>query len=243
MTQTAPEVSVVMPVYNGQAHVADAVASVQRQTGVSFEILARDDGSTDGTLAVLRRCASADHRIKLSTGPNQGPAACRNRCLEIASGRFVAFLDHDDLWPDGRLLRQLERLRAQPGAMAVLGETVMFERLDEAGLPAPSPRLRRVFAGLLQAGLFRRELLQTVGQFDPALLAGDDVDLMLRMVETGCRIDAEAEVAVLYRLHPSQHTADLGFSGRQTVRAIGRSLRRRRALGGDPAALRPIERT
>ncbi len=237
-----PEVSVIMPVRNGAAFVADAIGSVQRQDGVSFEILARDDGSTDGTLAILQRFALDDHRIKVAWGPCEGPAACRNRCLERASGAFVAFLDHDDLWPDGRLPRQLQRLRAQPDAMAVLGETLMFERLGADGRPASSPGLRRVFAGLLQAGLFRRALFEEVGSFDPALLAADDFDVVLRMIETGCRIEREAEVAVHYRLHAAQHTADLRFTGAQTARAIARSLRRRRARGGAPSPLPPLER-
>ena len=109
-----------MPVFDGAASVADAVASVQRQEQVEFELLVHDDGSTDETATVLEKLAAEDPRIEVSVGPNRGPAASRNRLLERARGAYVAFLDHDDVWPDGRLARQLIRLDVSPAAPAVV---------------------------------------------------------------------------------------------------------------------------
>ncbi len=230
-------VSVIMPVFNGAASLADAVRSVQRQAGVEFELLIHDDGSTDETATVLEQLAGEDPRIDVSADPNSGPAASRNRLLQRAGGEYVAFLDHDDVWPDGRLARQLHRLAAAPAAPAVLGETLMFEALDGNGAPIPTARSRRVLAGLLQAGLFRRSAIAVAGPFAEGFRAGDDFDFLLRVIESSGPLEIEHEVAVRYRLHPGQWTADVELSGQGTARALAHSLRRRR-LAGTPG---PIE--
>jgi glycosyltransferase involved in cell wall biosynthesis len=224
-------VSVVMPVFNGATRVADAVASVQRQADVEFELLIHDDGSTDHTGAVLQRLVAEDPRIDLSAGANHGPAASRNRLLDRARGTHVAFLDHDDIWPDGRLARQLLRLEAAPAAPAVLGETLMFEALDGNGAPVRTARSRRVLAGLLQAGLFRRAAVAAAGPFADDFAAGDDFDFLLRVIEGSGPLETEQEIAVWYRLSPGQRTADLELAGQGTARAVAQSLRRRRQAG------------
>jgi glycosyltransferase involved in cell wall biosynthesis len=224
-------VSVVMPVFNGAARVADAVASVLRQRDVEFELLIHDDGSTDETAAVLEALAAADSRIDLSRGPNRGPAASRNHLLQRARAEYVAFLDHDDLWPDGRLGRQLARLERAPDAPAVMGETVIFDTLDSKGMPARTARSRRVLAGLLQAGLFRYSAVAATGGFAREFTVADDFDFLLRMIETCGPFQIDQEVAVWYRLHPGQWTADLELTAQATARALAHSLRRRRSAG------------
>jgi glycosyltransferase involved in cell wall biosynthesis len=223
--------SVVMPVFNGAACVADAVASVQRQREVEFELLIHDDGSTDETANVLKALAAEDPRIDLSRGPNRGPAASRNHLLGRARGEYVAFLDYDDLWPEGRLARQAARLDAAPAAPAVLGETLMFDTRDAEGVPTRTPRSRRVLAGLLQAGLFRRSAIAATGLFAPEFVVADDFDFLLRVIEMCGPFEIDHEVAVWYRLHPGQWTADLKLTGKATARALAHSLRRRREAG------------
>jgi glycosyltransferase involved in cell wall biosynthesis len=224
-------VSVLMPVFNGATYIADAVASVQRQPGAELELLIHDDGSTDDTAAVLRVLAAADPRIVLSGARNRGPAASRNHLLTQARADYVAFLDHDDLWPEGRLARQVARLAGMPAAPAVLGETLMFDTLGADGAPANTARSRRVSAGLLQAGLFPRTAATATGPFATEFAVADDFDFVLRMVETCGPMVIDPEVAVWYRLHPDQRTGDLELSGQATARALAHSLRRRRAAG------------
>jgi glycosyltransferase involved in cell wall biosynthesis len=225
-------VSVLMPVFNGAPWVADAVASVQRQREIDLELLIHDDGSQDETGTVVEALAAQDSRISLSKGANRGPALSRNRLLAQARGDFIAFLDHDDLWPDGRLARQLGRLSDVPDAPGVLGETLIFEALADDGTPV---RARRVRAGLLQAGLFRRSALAGVGGFDVALLVADDFDYLLRVIEEAGPLEIDNQVAVWYRVHPGQWTRDLEHTGQGTARALARSLRRRRATGAASA--------
>ena len=230
-------VSVIMPVFNG------AAAFWRRRsrrcsvgTGRVRGFLIHDDGSTDETATVLEQLAAEDPRIDMSAARNRGPAASRNWLLKRARGAYVAFLDHDDLWPDGRLARQLVRLDAAPTAPAVLGETLMFEALDGNGVPSRTARSRRVLAGLLQAGLFRRSAIAVAGPFAEGFRAGDDFDFLLRVIESTGPLEIEREVAVWYRLHPGQRTADLGLSGQGTARALAHSLRRRR-LAGTPGRI------
>ncbi len=231
-------VSVVMPVHDGARFLSAAVASVQRQAGVGLELLVHDDGSTDGTPKLLTQLAAADARIDASRSPRCGPAESRNRLIARARGEYVGFLDHDDLWPDGRLARQLARLEGRPGTVpGVLGESVLFHTLDPAGRPAPSAGNRRVLAGLLGAGLFRREAIGAAGRFAPELRVADDFDFLLRLIEARGPLEIERDVALWYRQHPGQHTADLEFTGRGTARALARSLQRRRRATGSAEGL------
>src|SRR5579871_1893267 len=97
--------SVIIPVYNAEAFLAQAVESVRRQTVKPLEIIVVDDGSTDNSAQVAARLD-----VHYIYQPNRGPAAARNRALTAARGQFIAFLDADDLWPDNKLAMQTEIL-------------------------------------------------------------------------------------------------------------------------------------
>lgn len=89
----------IMPVFNGAEHIAEAISSVISQTHKNWELIVSDDGSTDGTLEVVSSFAREDERVSaVSGGHRQGPGAARNVGLDAARGRWLAFLDSDDLW-------------------------------------------------------------------------------------------------------------------------------------------------
>ncbi len=145
MSASAPQVSVITPVFNRATVIADAVHSVLGQSHGDLEHLVVDDGSTDGTLAVVRALASEDERVRVVAADHGGPAAARNRALEVARGGLVTFLDSDDLMPPDRVERQLRYLAAHPDVDAVLGT-------QEFAFPAGSnhrrgPRLRWTVPG------------------------------------------------------------------------------------------------
>ncbi|WP_454141892.1 glycosyltransferase family 2 protein [Microbacterium lacticum] len=93
-----PDVSVVIPVFNAEDWVSECIASVLAQTGADLEVICVDDGSTDGSGAVLRRFAAADERVTVIDQPNQGQSVARNAGLDAASGRYIVYLDSDDFW-------------------------------------------------------------------------------------------------------------------------------------------------
>ena len=100
-----PTVSVVIPAYNAEEYIAETLDSVLSQNYSDYEILVIDDGSTDHTGEVL---AHYGDRIHLFQKPNGGPASARNLGLKHARGRYIAFLDSDDLWHPEKLARQVE---------------------------------------------------------------------------------------------------------------------------------------
>ncbi|MGO8758304.1 MAG: glycosyltransferase family 2 protein [Terracidiphilus sp.] len=106
-----PLVSIVTPVYNAAQWLEQTLASVRAQTLTDWEHLLADDGSTDGSLAIAVAAARADSRVRvLRTGIRTGPATARNRALDAARGRFIAFLDADDLWLPDKLARSVDWL-------------------------------------------------------------------------------------------------------------------------------------
>lgn len=101
-------VSIVMPTYNSESFVSDAIESVIGQTHGSWELLIVDDCSTDGTCCIVEKYVEADARIHLfRQESNRGPALARNLALSVAKGRYISYFDSDDLWLPEKLERQL----------------------------------------------------------------------------------------------------------------------------------------
>jgi glycosyltransferase involved in cell wall biosynthesis len=223
---SAPLVSVVVPAFNATRFIRDALASIVRQAYEPLEILVVDDGSSDGTAQMAR---SFGARPTVIEQPNRGPAAARNRGIASARGGLIAFLDTDDVWPDGKLALQVERLTKDPSLDVVLGQ-IRYEALDDRTLDGirfdePEGVLTNVNLG---AGLFRRNVFDRIGSFDESLRFSEDQDWFLRAREAGVRIAVMAEVTLLYRLHAGNMTR--GKSPRELALAqvLKRSLDRRR---------------
>jgi teichuronic acid biosynthesis glycosyltransferase TuaG len=107
-TVQKPVVSVITPAYNAALYIGETVASVQAQSFLDWEMIIADDGSTDQTVKIVREFAEHDARIRIESFPHAGlPATSRNRALSLSRGRFIAFLDADDLWKPNKLNLQL----------------------------------------------------------------------------------------------------------------------------------------
>lgn len=135
-------VSVVMPLYNAAGFVRQSMESVLVQTHARFELIVVDDGSTDSSLSVASAVADADARVRiLRNERNLGVAETRNRAIEVARGRYIAFLDSDDWWLPGKLEMQIAAMDAA-GAAIAYGS---YRRVDEDGrclnLVVPPPSL------------------------------------------------------------------------------------------------------
>ncbi|MGX1934360.1 glycosyltransferase [Microbacterium resistens] len=108
-----PDVSVVIPVYNSAAWLQDCIVSVLSQGGITLEVICIDDGSTDDSGRILRQIADKDRRVEILDQENSGQSVARNRGLERASGRYVIYLDSDDLWQDDALAALVSRADAE----------------------------------------------------------------------------------------------------------------------------------
>ncbi len=122
-------VSIIMPMYNAEAFVTDAIKSVQAQDYQNWELFVIDDGSIDGGAELVKTIATSDNRINLIQKKNGGVASARNAGLRAANGRYIAFLDSDDKWHEGKLTKQLNLLKEKGGKMCFSATAFM----DEAG--------------------------------------------------------------------------------------------------------------
>jgi glycosyltransferase involved in cell wall biosynthesis len=120
--EIAPRVSVIVPVYNGERFIAEAIDSILAQTYPSYEIIVVDDGSTDRTGAIALSYPSVQYLHQA----NAGTAAARNRGVEISRGEFLAFLDADDLWMPDKLSLQMAAFEADPALEIVSGHVEQF---------------------------------------------------------------------------------------------------------------------
>lgn len=193
----APEVSVVMGVYNGVSALRESVQSLQAQDGVEIELIAVNDGSTDGSGELLDQLARGDPRLRVIHQPNQGLTRALIRGCNEARGRFIARQDAGDISLAGRLRKQVQAMRENPDATVVscgtrfvgpeaepLYEvipaeddvTVGLRTLDLATVRGPSHH---------GSTLFRRDIYEQVGGYREQFYFAQDLDLWVRLAEHG----------------------------------------------------------
>jgi len=205
-----PIVSIIMPCHNAAAHLPTSVGSVLAQTFADWELIAIDDGSSDGTLVWLQ--SQTDTRIRSRTQPNQGVSAARNAGLAEARGRYVAFLDADDTWAADFLDKMLAALQATPDAVLAYCGWQNIGLEGGRGAPYVPPDyeledkatrfLRAAAPWPIHAALVRRSVMDEVGGFDLDLPTCMDYDLWLR-IAVARPIRLVPEVLAFYRHHQS----------------------------------------
>ena len=220
-----PLVSVVIPVFNGERFLRDAVQSVLDQQYAPLEIIIVDDGSTDSTATVAR---SLPETVRYLHQNNQGPAAARNRGIEQARGGLITFADADDLWPPGKLQLQLPYLINDARIEIVMGRVQL---LSETGLAESA------FSVNLGCTVIRKSVFDRVGLFDETMRYSEDVDWFMRARESGAAIVTLDAVTLLYRQHEQNMTRGKSTSELNVLKALKRSLDRRREQTGVAAAL------
>ena len=226
-----PKVSVVVPVFNGERFIGEALASLQREHNVKAEIIVVDDGSTDGSVRMTKALAEQDERIRLIVGEHRGVSAARNVGVRAATADYITFLDCDDICFPGRIARQVFKLASNRNAAVVVGETLWFEALTPDLQPVPGTRHMRGLCVTLHSALFNRSVFETYGFFDEQLSSCEDLDFFLRLSEGGACFFIETEIASLYRRHPGNMTKDIQLEQKGTLAALRRSIARRRAAG------------
>ena len=186
MIEKKPQVSVIIPTYNRGWIIKEAIDSVLTQDYRDFELIVVDDGSTDNTDDILN---SYHGDIIVFRQENQGVSAARNRGLAEASGRFIAFLDSDDLWLPQKLFRQVEFFNKNPEAQICQTEETWIRKGVRVN---PKKRHKKPWGMIFELSLalclvspsavmIRRSLFEKAGGFDETLPACEDYDLWLRI--------------------------------------------------------------
>ena len=222
------QVSVIIPVFNGERYLSEAVKSALGQTAAPFEVIVVDDGSTDDTPGVAASFGSA---IRYDPQPHKGISATLNRGIQLARGDFFAFLDADDVCVPDRLDRQMAVLRAQPEIDMVFGYSRYFLSPDVDADAArrlvipdqPQP------AFIKSAFLIRRGSFFKVGFFDTAWQLGDFIDWFARAVEMGLKTHMVPDVVFERRVHGRNMTILERSSQGDFVRVLKAALDRRRS--------------
>lgn len=207
-----PAVSVVTPVWNAAATLAGTVASVRAQGFADWELLLVDDASTDGSGPLARALAAADPRIRVLTLPeNGGPAAARNAGIRAARGRYIAFLDADDLWRPQKLARQIGFMRAEGHALTFSAYRRIAADGRPLGIVRPPPRVDRaeLLKGNVIGCLTAVYDTAAVGRLEmPAIRRRQDYGLWLEILSRVPHAHALLEVLADYRVHPGSLSAD-----------------------------------
>lgn len=211
-----PEVSVIIPAYNAEKYLGECLESVCSQTVQSLEIIVVDDGSTDRTTAIATRFAETDPRLRLIRQSNAGPGPARNTAIAASRGRYLAFVDADDLLLPHALEHMLAAARRHDAPMVIArmakGTRLLPKWVRADAEENPSSRVvdyveclnltlyQHVIGTSMWGALMRREL------FDGMQLRGiyyEDLDLTYRLMINAGRIVLTSALVYFYRQHPS----------------------------------------
>ena len=220
MTIADARVSVVIPMYNAEEYIEEAIASVRAQTHKPYEVIAVDDGSTDKSAAIAERLGAICIR-----GTHTGAGAARNTGVERASGKFLAFLDADDLWTPEKTERQLDLLLHEPEVDMVFGHVQQFTENDPTCISDIS-------AGYVPGTLLiRREQFLRVGPFSAQWTVGEFIDWYARATEFGLVSRLIPDTVLKRRIHDTNLGVRERSSQTDYARVIRAMLDRRRSTG------------
>lgn len=231
--RSTPLVSVVIPVFNGERFLAEAIKSALDQSYQPLELIVVDDGSRDTSAAIARGLPG----VRVIEQEHAGPGAARNRGIAASSGELLAFLDADDLLPGDKVERQASYLREHPTVGCVLGRQEVFSENEGEGPPpcAIAPPMWR-HPELLKRGslqplslMARRSVFEVVGDF--SMRFGEDIDWLCRVWSAGIRVDTIDSVVVRRRVHEGNLTHDISASRLSLFRALKDHAARSRAGG------------
>jgi len=208
-------VSVIIPVYNGERTIRETIESVCNQTLSDWELIVINDGSQDKTLDAI--FGIQDPRLKVFSYPNAGQAASRNRGLAFASGKYISFLDADDLWTPNKLELQLKALQENPQAAAayswtdIIDESSQFLRRGSYITVNGDVYANMLLMNFLENGsnaLVRRDAIDEIGNFGELLPPAEDWDFWLRVA---ARYDFVAVPVpqILYRVSANSQSTNI----------------------------------
>jgi glycosyltransferase involved in cell wall biosynthesis len=237
-------ISVIMPTYNRENFVAEAIESILNQTFRDFELIVIDDGSTDRTVPIIQKYADIDDRIKIIQNEHKGVAAARNAGLQTAQYDWIALLDSDDVALPTRLERQMEAINSDAEVIVwgtgfyQIGKTgKVFNQVKIIGPMSKDEFFKKHNAGRLlymptTTTIFRKDIAEKVNGYDTRFDTGSDIELFDRMADHGPQVTLREPLS-LYRLHnnsitsnmfSNQYMNDLFLLKRRKLQAKGQQL-------------------
>jgi len=212
---TQPAVSLIIPTFNRKDLLKETLDSIVAQTLPHWETIVVDDGSTDGSVEALKQCAAEDARIRpmSRTGEAGGAPICRNQGLAAATGRYVIYLDSDDLLGPDALAQRVAVMDAEPTMDFITFPMEFFRETpgdigtsvsgasDESDLDR---LLMRDFPWQITCPIWRIEAMNALGGFDPQLPAGQDVELHIRAIASGMTYRKDDRRDCYYRMHDNE---------------------------------------
>lgn len=211
-------VSICIPAYNAVDFIAGALKSIFRQTYTDWTLIVVEDGSNDGTSAIVDKFANQvpNHRVLYDRHEtNRGVSATRNRLLELSRGDWVTFLDADDTWSPSHL-EDLQQTLKSGHAIAISGINIFYESTSKTVSYAPCPeQIQHPYRALYEQSFIQtsscvalsRETIDRVGQFDQSLRIGEDRDYWFRALENGGSLGFTGSYTCYYRKHASSAMA------------------------------------
>jgi glycosyltransferase involved in cell wall biosynthesis len=241
---TTPLVSVLLPVYNGEKYLRQAVESILAQSFEDYEFIIIDDGSTDGTLWILQHYSVQHPTLKIISRPNKGLTVTLNEGLAMAKGEFLARMDADDISMPRRFEKQVKYLREHPDCVLV-GSRVLL--IDPEGLPIrescsevaheeiDGAHLNRGWPVVHPAVMMRTAAVRQVGGYREPYNMLEDLDLFLRLGEIG-KLANLPEVLLKYRQHFESVTHGKAAEQSKLREVIYAETHARRGLGAPAEA-------
>lgn len=236
-----PIVTVALAVFNGEDYLAECIESILAQTLTDFEFIIVNDGSTDSSLKILENYADKDARISVISQKNQGLVLSKNRWLEVAEGKYIAIIDHDDLSLPDRLFNQVTYLDAHPEVVCVGGDSLLIDekgrfltrlfhlRGDEA---IQAAALAGHGAITHPAAMIRTQVIRQINGYDNRYNFAEDLDLWLRLGEVGKLENLDVPV-LKYRMHGKSISERKGELQREVAKNACEAAWERRGIAGE----------
>lgn len=223
MSNRQPKISVVLPVFNGERYLKEAIESILTQTYDQFEFIIINDGSTDNTKKILLSYTEKDHRIVLIHQDNKGLVESLNRGVSIAKGKYIARMDADDISAPERFELQIAFLEANPDYVAIGSDVVL---IDEKARKLTTQHQLQDHESILSAALvghcpichpsalIRTDAILKSGPYNKEFYPAEDLDLWLRLSEIGLLGNLNSSL-LFYRMHGGSISGVTANGGRQ----------------------------
>ncbi|MDT8308616.1 MAG: glycosyltransferase [Bacteroidales bacterium] len=224
-----PLISVVIPVFNGEKFIRDAIENILSQNYPAIEIIIINDGSTDDTDGVVKRAEKElGVDIRYFWYGNDGPAFARNRGIRDASGEYIAFLDADDLYPFGNLKFLVSYMMKNPSVDVVRGYAQILQWDEDNGTFIPYGKPEESYPAYIGAALYRKEVFKKVGLFDASLQYAEDSDWYMRATELKINMQWLDRITLHVRRHGDNMTEGRDLVELNTLVVFKKALDRMR---------------